>query len=420
MTHRLSRHEMSGRKRRNPLNLSLPPTLREEFVRSDGSDLTVGPEPTHTASDAEELEIRFNSLSLTNDQMRRMEEWQKTKGKIGLLSEEQFERLDELGNGNYGVVHMMRHRPSGLIVARKLVRAEIKPTLQAQIIKELDVLHNSACPYIVGKCSLSSFFSSFRLLAGFYGVYTVGPNISICMEYMDGLSLDIVVRRHGRIAEPQVGRITYAVVNGLTYLYETWKILHRDVKPSNILVNSAGELKLCDFGVSCTLIDSMANSFVGTRSYMAPERLTGGRYNVKSDIWSFGLSLVEMAIGRFPIPVPSRREYARLFDVPVENIRFEDPNYEEPLNDTGGPPIMMAIFELLDYIVNNQPPFLPQGVFSTDFVRFVNRCLPKEARDRAPLRDLMDEPFYTRHDNAETEREFNEWIRGVIAAYPRK
>ncbi|KAI6240213.1 hypothetical protein M3Y99_00478500 [Aphelenchoides fujianensis] len=382
MTHRLSRREMSGRKRRNPLNLSLPPTLREEFVRSDGSDLTIGPEPTHTASDAEELEIRFNSLSLTNDQMRRMEEWQKTKGKIGLLSEEQFERLDELGNGNYGVVHMMRHRPSGLIVARKLVRAEIKPTLQAQIIKELDVLHNSACPYI----------------------------------YMDGLSLDIVVRRHGRIAEPQVGRITYAVVNGLTYLYETWKILHRDVKPSNILVNSAGELKLCDFGVSCTLIDSMANSFVGTRSYMAPERLTGGRYNVKSDIWSFGLSLVEMAIGRFPIPVPSRREYARLFDVPVENIRFEDPNYEEPLNDTGGPPIMMAIFELLDYIVNNQPPFLPQGVFSTDFVRFVNRCLPKEARDRAPLRDLMDEPFYTRHDNAETEREFNEWIRGVIAA----
>ncbi|KAI6239959.1 Protein kinase MAP2K [Aphelenchoides fujianensis] len=343
MTDRLSRREMSGRKRRNPLNLSLPPTLREEFVRSDGSDLTIGPEPTHTASDAEELEIRFNSLSLTNDQMRRMEEWQKTKGKIGLLSEEQFERLDELGNGNYGVVHMMRHRPSGLIVARKLVRAEIKPTLQAQIIKELDVLHNSACPYIVG----------------FYGVYTVGPNISICMEYMDGLSLDIVVRRHGRIAEPQVGRITYAVVNGLTYLYETWKILHRDVKPSNILVNSAGELKLCDFGVSCTLIDSMANSFVGTRSYMAPERLTGGRYNVKSDIWSFGLSLVEMAIGRFPIPVPSRREYARLFDVP-------------------------------------------------------------EARDRAPLRDLMDEPFYTRHDNAETEREFNEWIRGVIAAYPRK
>ena len=81
-------------------------------------------------------------------------------------------------------------------------------------------------------------------------------------------------------------------------------LFYRDVKPSNILVNSAGEIKICDFGVSGQLIDSMANSFVGTRSYMSPERLQGSQYSVASDLWSLGLSLLEMALGCYPIPPP--------------------------------------------------------------------------------------------------------------------
>jgi serine/threonine protein kinase len=59
------------------------------------------------------------------------------------------------------------------------------------------------------------------------------------------------------------------VLRGLSYLRDKHAIIHRDVKPSNILVNSGGEIKICDFGVSGQLIDSMANSFVGTRSYMS-------------------------------------------------------------------------------------------------------------------------------------------------------
>lgn len=104
------------------------------------------------------------------------------------------------------------------------------------------------------------------------------------MEYMDGGSLDLVIKKAGKIAEKYLRKITYAVLRGLSYLREKHQIIHRcvernstwfvhkdncddcrDVKPSNILVNSQGEIKICDFGVSGQLIDSMANSFVGTR-----------------------------------------------------------------------------------------------------------------------------------------------------------
>ena len=146
-----------------------------------------------------------------------------------------------------------------------------------------------------------------------------------------------MIKKAGKIGEKYLRKITYAVLRGLSYLREKHQIihrfsqvkscsfpwfqsfspslkcltffvnhcvLHRDVKPSNILVNSAGEIKICDFGVSGQLIDSMANSFVGTRSYMSPERLQGSQYSVASDLWSLGLSLLEMALGCYPIPPP--------------------------------------------------------------------------------------------------------------------
>ena len=82
-------------------------------------------------------------------------------------------------------------------------------------------------------------------------------------------SLDWVSRTFGPVRVDVLGKISEAVLGGLAYLYSAHRIMHRDIKPSNILVNSRGSIKLCDFGVSGELINSIADTFVGTSTYMS-------------------------------------------------------------------------------------------------------------------------------------------------------
>uniref|UniRef100_A0A671SF08 Dual specificity mitogen-activated protein kinase kinase 1 n=1 Tax=Sinocyclocheilus anshuiensis TaxID=1608454 RepID=A0A671SF08_9TELE len=332
-----------------------------------------------TETNLEALQKKLEELELDEQQKKRLEAFLTQKQKVGELKDDDFEKICELGAGNGGVVFKVLHRPSGFIMARKLIHLEIKPAIRNQIIRELQVLHECNSPYIVG----------------FYGAFYSDGEISICMENMDGGSLDQCLKKAGKIPEQILGKVSIAVIKGLSYLREKHKIMHRDVKPSNILVNSRGEIKLCDFGVSGQLIDSMANSFVGTRSYMSPERLQGTHYSVQSDIWSMGLSLVEMAIGRFPIPPPDARELEQIFGQPLEG----DPSASDaspkprPPGRPGSsygpdsrPP--MAIFELLDYIVNEPPPKLP-GIFGAEFQDFVHPFIKNSEAEEVDFADWL-------------------------------
>ena len=176
---------------------------------------------------------------------------------------------------------------------------------------------------------------------------------------------------------------------GYAKLINKFFVCISDVKPSNILVNTKGDIKLCDFGVSGQLINSMANSFVGTRSYMSPERLQGTKYNIVSDIWSYGLSLIEMAYGKYPIPPPSEEDMEELMSAtgPVYPSSRASTNRGDSVDDNS--PKTLAIFELLDYIVNEPPPTLPAKYFTETFIEFVNKCLVKDPKDRATLTFLM-------------------------------
>ncbi|XP_066600423.1 dual specificity mitogen-activated protein kinase kinase dSOR1 [Prorops nasuta] len=376
---------------KNKLNLTLPPGAIEPASAVSPSP-PVPPLPT-TYTEApvipdgvmgkmsiDAIQERLEELEMDEEQRKRLESFLGQKEKVGELCDEDFEKLGELGAGNGGVVMKVRHKKYGLIMARKLIHLEVKPAIKKQIIRELKVLHECNFAHIVG----------------FYGAFYSDGEISICMEYMDGGSLDLILKKAGRIPEPILGTITSAVLKGLSYLRDKHAIMHRDVKPSNILVNSAGEIKICDFGVSGQLIDSMANSFVGTRSYMSPERLQGTHYSVQSDIWSLGLSLVEMAIGMYPIPPPDEKTLASIFgpqaaQAPADTTSIN--NVATPTTQSPGhssTPRPMAIFELLDYIVNEPPPKLPPGIFSDAFTDFVDRCLKKNPAERADLKTLMN------------------------------
>ncbi|KAK9890004.1 hypothetical protein WA026_008817 [Henosepilachna vigintioctopunctata] len=380
---------------KNKLNLTLPPGSIDQTPTVTPTSApfndTAQSNNLVRGSTIDHLTTRLEELDMDDTQRRRIEVFLYQKEKLGVdLVDDDFEKLGELGSGNGGVVTKVRHKTSGLIMARKLIHLEVKPAIKKQIIRELKVLHECNFAHIVG----------------FYGAFYIDGEISICMEYMDAGSLDLILKKAGRIPENILGKITVAVLKGLSYLRDKHSIMHRDVKPSNILINSNGEIKICDFGVSGQLIDSMANSFVGTRSYMSPERLQGTHYSVQSDIWSLGLSLVEMAIGMYPIPPPDAKTLAAIFG----------PRSDSDSPDHSKGPRPMAIFELLDYIVNEQPPKLPAGIFTDEFKDFVDRCLRKNPDERADLKTLMNHNWIRR---AESENvDISGWVCRTMEIVP--
>lgn len=105
---------------------------------------------------------------------------------------------------------------------------------------------------------------------------------------------------------------------------------------------------------------------------------------MQSDIWSLGLSLIEMAIGMYPIPPPDAQTLERIFNA-ADSADLNKLLEIHAMNE----PKPMAIFELLDYIVNEPPPRLDHRIFSADFKEFVDRCLKKNPDERADLKTLI-------------------------------
>ncbi|XP_054756399.1 dual specificity mitogen-activated protein kinase kinase 1-like [Lytechinus pictus] len=160
----------------------------------------------------------------------------------------------------------------------------------------------------------------------------------------------------------------------------------------------------------------MANSFVGTRSYMSPERLQGTHYTVQSDIWSLGLSLVEMAIGRYPIPPPDESALANLFGYELQAGEAKTVRKTRVGGVFSDSPRPMAIFELLNYIVEEHPPRLPSRAFSEEFVEFVDVCLIKNPNDRADLKRLRNHLFAAQSEEARVD--FAGWICATMGLSP--
>ncbi|XP_028555672.1 mitogen-activated protein kinase kinase 6 isoform X2 [Dendrobium catenatum] len=272
---------------------------------------------------------------------------------------EDFETVKVIGKGSGGVVQLVRHKFIGTLFALKGIQMNIQETVRKQIVQEIKINQASQCPHVV---------------VCYHSFYHNGI-ISLVLEYMDRGSLADIIRQVKTILEPYLAVLCQQVLKGLVYLHNERHIIHRDIKPSNLLVNHNGEVKITDFGVSAVLASSMGqrDTFVGTYNYMAPERISGGSYDFKSDIWSLGLVILECATGSFP--------------------------YKQTENEEGP----LSFYELLETIVEEPPPSVPEDQFSPEFCSFISACIQKDPQQRMSSSELLSHPFIKKFEDKDID-----------------
>jgi len=260
--------------------------------------------------------------------------------------EELFEMLDIIGEGSFGLVCTCRNIKQDIIYAIKFLETEEGDDQCLQ--KEIDILkETSSCANIVR----------------YFGCYLKENTYMIVMEYCEGGSvLDIMKMCKKTLNEEQIQVISLHVLQGLKYLH-SHRIMHRDLKAGNILLSIDGKAKLADFGVSAKLTSTIQkkNTVVGSPYWMAPEVINvqsdQDGYDFKADIWSLGITGIELAEGKPP-----------LFDIASLRVIFLIPAREPPtLKD--------------------------QSQWSHEFNNFIAKCLQKDPVKRPLVEELLEHPF---------------------------
>ncbi|XP_068035279.1 serine/threonine-protein kinase PAK 3-like [Anomalospiza imberbis] len=195
---------------------------------------------------------------------------------------EKYLEVEQIGQGAFGTVSKGLDRATGGEVAIK--KMSLRGQNRERAVNELLLLQDKKNPNIV------SFLDSFL----------VDGDLWLVMEYMDGGTLQDVVRQT-RMAEGEMAAVSRECLQGLHFLHSN-RVIHRDLKSSNILLGMDGSVKLADFGLSAQLSpeQDQRSSMVGTAHWMAPEVVTSSPYGPKVDIWSFGIVTIEMVEGEPP------------------------------------------------------------------------------------------------------------------------
>ncbi|CDO92699.1 unnamed protein product [Kluyveromyces dobzhanskii CBS 2104] len=239
-----------------------------------------------------------------------------------MLSLKHFQLLQCVGKGNFGDVYLAHYLgnsldptdpviPRGVPLAIKCINLEHSTEPIDLLLKEIYFLSTLNCQHITH----------------YYGTFTGDCNLYIVMEYCSNGSLLNLLRYYSRLTEQTTCFIISQVCHALDYLHEK-RLIHRDLKAANILLNDDGEVRLADLGVTGQLKFNSTrhggknlNTFVGTPFWMAPEIIKNQSYDGKCDIWSLGITALELLNGKPPMShLDSMKALMRIPKLNADNI----------------------------------------------------------------------------------------------------